>query len=55
MRLLNSSTLRLEEFADDAIPRYAILSHTWGQEEILSRDMQADEYRCKAGYKKLKF
>jgi hypothetical protein len=24
----------LEEYFDDAIPKYAILSHTWGKEEV---------------------
>jgi hypothetical protein len=27
MRLLNSATVKLEEFPDDRIPKYAILSH----------------------------
>ena len=27
MRLLNADTLQLEEFFDDRIPEYAILSH----------------------------
>jgi hypothetical protein len=31
MRLLNSRTLKLEEFLDSrAIPEYAIISHKWG-------------------------
>ena len=39
MRLLNARTLELEEFLDD-IPRYAILSHTWEEEEVLFADFQ---------------
>jgi hypothetical protein len=39
MRLLNNSSLRLESFFDSAIPEYAILSHTWGKEEILFDDI----------------
>lgn len=37
MRLPNTSTLELEHFTKD-IPRYAILSHTWEDEEILYDD-----------------
>ncbi|RDA93495.1 hypothetical protein CP533_4011 [Ophiocordyceps camponoti-saundersi (nom. inval.)] len=33
MHLLNVTTLRLEEFFDEGIPPYAILSHTWGKDE----------------------
>ncbi|KAK4183098.1 hypothetical protein QBC35DRAFT_518450 [Podospora australis] len=35
MRLLNTKTRRLEEFADDT-PLYAILSHRWGDDEAAS-------------------
>jgi hypothetical protein len=37
MRLLNSRTRCLEVFAG-AVPRYAILSHTWDEEEVCFRD-----------------
>lgn len=43
MRLINVETLRLETFVkEDKIPRYAILSHTWGadDEEISFEDIQ---------------
>ncbi|KAI0412894.1 hypothetical protein F5X98DRAFT_353603 [Xylaria grammica] len=42
MRLINATTLRLEEFLDYEAPCYAILSHTWGEdrEELSFRDMQ---------------
>ncbi|KAK1835273.1 heterokaryon incompatibility protein-domain-containing protein [Podospora conica] len=40
MRLLNVRTLRLEYFQDaDTAPKYAILSHTWGKDEILFEDL----------------
>ena len=38
MRLLNVKTKILEEFFDRDMPRYAILSHTWGENEITFRD-----------------
>ncbi|KAI0149578.1 heterokaryon incompatibility protein-domain-containing protein [Xylariaceae sp. FL1272] len=41
MRLLNVSTLRLESFTDErTAPPYAILSHTWDDEEILFEDVE---------------
>jgi hypothetical protein len=39
MRLLNTSTLELQNFTKD-IPSYAILSHTWEDEEILYDDVR---------------
>ncbi|KAE9965765.1 hypothetical protein EG327_000339 [Venturia inaequalis] len=39
MRLVNVHTLELETFLPGRIPRYAILSHTWGEDEILFEDM----------------
>ncbi|KAI3319123.1 heterokaryon incompatibility protein-domain-containing protein [Xylariaceae sp. AK1471] len=38
MRLLNTQTLQLESFATEHKPEYAILSHTWGSEEVLFED-----------------
>ncbi|KAL1604983.1 hypothetical protein SLS60_004524 [Paraconiothyrium brasiliense] len=44
MRLLNASTIRLESFHNEAItPRYAILSHTWGDEEVSFQDLDSAE------------
>jgi hypothetical protein len=40
MRLINTKTGCLEEFIGDDIPRYAILSHTWGKEEISLQELQ---------------
>jgi hypothetical protein len=34
MRLIDVETLGLRSFTDDCIPRYAILSHTWGADEV---------------------
>lgn len=33
MRLINAKSLRIEEFGPRNLPRYAILSHTWGDYE----------------------
>jgi hypothetical protein len=40
MRLINVHTLQLEEFFGEAIPPYAILSHTWGDGEVTYQDWQ---------------
>jgi len=41
MRLLNVKTLTFEEFMNEkTIPKYAILSHTWGAEEVTYHDMR---------------
>ncbi|KXT08484.1 hypothetical protein AC579_4427 [Pseudocercospora musae] len=33
MRLINTATGRLQDFDDSSRPRYAVLSHTWGDQE----------------------
>ena len=40
MRLINTVTGLLEEFICDDIPEYAILSHTWGRDEISLQEFQ---------------
>lgn len=60
MRLLqrnNDGKFTLAECLGDAIPRYAILSHTWGacNDEVTFADLKEDIGTDKAGYKKLHF
>lgn len=44
MRLLDSRTLQFKEFIrEDQTPRYAILSHTWGDDEVTFKDMHKTE------------
>ncbi|THU96845.1 HET-domain-containing protein [Dendrothele bispora CBS 962.96] len=43
MRLLNTSTFKLDEF-DIQIPKYAILSHTWTNDEVSFRDIKRLEF-----------
>ncbi|EEU34251.1 uncharacterized protein NECHADRAFT_28122, partial [Fusarium vanettenii 77-13-4] len=38
MRLINANTLLLHEFHGENIPPYAILSHTWGDQEVTFQD-----------------
>jgi hypothetical protein len=53
MRLLNVKTLQLETFYDENIPRYAALSHTWGDEEVTFEDLTNDKKRKKKGWRKI--
>ncbi|KAH8725618.1 hypothetical protein GQ44DRAFT_598733, partial [Phaeosphaeriaceae sp. PMI808] len=47
----------LVEFADNEIPPYAILSHTWGsdQDEVTFKDMIEGTGKRLLGYRKLTF
>lgn len=38
MRLINATTLHLSEFTGSKIPKYAILTHTWEEEEVSYQD-----------------
>ena len=53
MRLLHTTRLEFEEFYDDQIPRYAILSHRWGRDEVSYQDFLAGRKRDGAGDKKI--
>jgi hypothetical protein len=53
MRLLDTKTLELHEFFGANIPPYAILSHTWGQDEVSLQEMQSRNAESKAGYDKI--
>ena len=56
MRLLNSRTLQMKEFIDDDdIPPYAILSHTWGEDEVSLLDMERLDISQKKGLAKIQF
>ena len=53
MRLLHTSTLKLHEFFGDHILGYAILSHTWDNEEVTLQDLEKEESKNRAGYAKI--
>ncbi|KAE8376693.1 heterokaryon incompatibility protein-domain-containing protein [Aspergillus bertholletiae] len=57
MRLLHTSTFETKIFPDGETPPYAILSHTWGQEEITYADLQdlhSTDVTGKEGFEKIK-
>jgi hypothetical protein len=55
MRLINTSTLRFEQFLGTKKPPYAILSHTWGNQEVTYDETlnPSHETRRKAGFQKI--
>ncbi|KAK4466183.1 heterokaryon incompatibility protein-domain-containing protein [Cladorrhinum samala] len=42
MRLIKASSLEFQEFFDSNTPQYAILSHTWGDEEVSFADARLE-------------
>jgi len=57
MRLLDSETLEFKEFfQEDSAPDYAILSHTWEDDEVTFKDMLENRSTAesKAGFKKIR-
>ncbi|KAH9476311.1 Vegetative incompatibility protein HET-E-1 [Psilocybe cubensis] len=54
MRLINTKTFQIEDFWSN-IPVYAILSHTWEEEEVTFQEMQALSrwIKRKKGFKKI--
>lgn len=55
MRLINTYTLSFTEFLGDDIPPYAILSHTWEDEEVSLQEMtdRPPDLTYKKGYRKV--
>jgi hypothetical protein len=62
MRLLNAKSvlrnpksMRMKDFLGEDIPPYAILSHTWGEEEYLYADALHGSSQKKEGFAKIRF
>jgi hypothetical protein len=55
MRLINCKTLHLEDFVRSSTSKYAILSHTWGSEEVSFATFTTDlaAARSTAGFRKI--
>jgi hypothetical protein len=54
MRLLNTKTYTLHTFFGKAIPKYAILSHRWEDEEVLFQDLESGRAHSMPGYAKIR-
>jgi len=46
MRLINTSNFDFEEFFGDKVPKYTILSHTWGEDELSFHDWRDSSLRA---------
>lgn len=53
MRLINANTFDLEDFTLKDKPGYAILSHTWGEDEVTFQDMATPERSLRKGWSKI--
>ena len=53
MRLLQTRTRQFGEFYDSQIPRYAILSHRWGDREVSFKEMRKGTALHKSGMAKI--
>ncbi|KAL2075373.1 hypothetical protein VTL71DRAFT_316 [Oculimacula yallundae] len=53
MRLINTSTLALQEFFGENIPHYAILSHRWERDEVTFQDFQEGKGPHMVGWAKV--
>ncbi|KAH7040047.1 heterokaryon incompatibility protein-domain-containing protein [Microdochium trichocladiopsis] len=53
MRLLNTTTITFEEWEVTEVPPYTILSHVWGEEEVLYQDIIDKTAEKKKGYGKV--
>ena len=54
MRLLNTKSFEFEEFFDSQIPKYAILSHRWGSEEVSFQEFRKGKKKDSQGYNKIR-
>mgnify|MGYP001940481588 CR=1 FL=1 len=54
MRLINTHTGLFEEFIGRQIPKYAILSHTWEEEEVSYQDYISGACQHRKGYSKIR-
>ncbi|KAI0512989.1 heterokaryon incompatibility protein-domain-containing protein [Xylaria bambusicola] len=55
MWLINVESMKLEEFTPPDLPTYAILSHTWEDNEVTFREFKKRKYdKNKAGFVKIK-
>lgn len=54
MRLLHTGLLRFEEFFDSKVPKYAILSHRWEEQEVSFQDFNVGEEQEWKGFLKIR-
>lgn len=55
LQYTDNGDFSLTEFFESDIPKYAILSHRWGAEEVIFADLINSTGKSKAGYSKIRF
>jgi hypothetical protein len=55
MHLLHVTSLEREEFHGASIPKYAILSHTWGEEVVTFAELPMAGAKQKIGFPKIQY
>ncbi|KAJ4345800.1 uncharacterized protein N0V89_011935 [Didymosphaeria variabile] len=53
MRLINVRDGSFKEFIGSQIPEYAILSHTWEDEEVTYKDVIENRHKTMKGFTKI--
>jgi hypothetical protein len=53
MRLINTETMEFQEYFPSQVPEYAILSHTWGEDEVSFQNMSLPSRSSKKGFAKV--
>jgi Heterokaryon incompatibility protein (HET) len=53
MRLIRTTDLTVHDFAGDNVPKYAILSHRWEEDEISLQELRKKRNMSKNGWKKV--
>ncbi|KAL2883133.1 hypothetical protein SGCOL_001321 [Colletotrichum sp. CLE4] len=52
---IHSGNLQLVDFSPDQLPRYAILSHTWGNNEVIYADIRDQNAATKPAFQKVRY
>ena len=55
LQYTNNSDFSLTKFFKSNIPKYTILLHRWGAEEVIFADLINSTSKSKAGYSKIRF
>lgn len=53
MRLINTESLKMMEFFETDLPKYAILSHRWGDDEVSLHEYEAGTKKSSQGFEKI--
>ena len=54
MRLIHTQSFLMKDFFDDAIPKYAILSHKWGSKETSYQEYENTALKKRSSFTKIR-